>query len=214
VAIANFFVWSLFAIITIVYSEDILATDVEVNVCPGRVPASNEELESDTHTLSVIYQSIVIFFTFIFGVIFWFMSYRLFKVTSKGSFVFKSLSFCHLTFGIPGVSKAKQFIFRIGAILVTCFMLRCIFFIILLAVDFTSAIYLFIILMITEVIMMFLIQLEFNKRFYKKVFFGDDESHMVPSGANLSANTRTGSSQSVRVEGSTVSPEASSTTST
>lgn len=63
--------------------------------------------------------------------------------------------------------------------------------------------------------MMFLVQLEFNKRFYKKIFFGGDESHMIPSGANLSANTRSGSAQSVRAEGGTLSPpEASSTSST
>ena len=45
-----------------------------------------------------------------------------------------------------------MFVFRLGALIVSAFMLRCIFFIILLAVDFTSAVYLFIVLMLTEVL--------------------------------------------------------------
>jgi hypothetical protein len=138
-----------------------------VNNCPGRVAASNQQLISDTHELSLIYQSIVIFFTFIFGALFWFMSYRLFSLSSS------TIQFWHILIPslnlILGISEAKKFVFRTGAIIVTSFMLRCILFIILLAADFISDIYLFITLMITEVIMMFLVQLEFNKNTYATV---------------------------------------------
>jgi len=50
---------------------------------------------------------------------------------------------------------------------VSAFMLQCILFIILLAADFTSAIYLFITLMITEVLMIFFVQIEFYKSLYE-----------------------------------------------
>ena len=74
----------------------------------------------------------------------------------------------------------------------SAFMLRCVLFIILLAVDFISDIYLFITLMITEVIMMFLVQLEFNKKFFTSLATG--ATSVMPSGANLSStNTQSAS---------------------
>ncbi len=79
--------------------------------------------------------------------------------------------------------------FRIGAIIVTSFMLRCILFIILLAVNFISDIYLFITLMITEVIMMFLVQMEFNKNTYISVasaITGSTQSNKQSSGSSES----------------------------
>jgi len=174
--------------------DQIIPEDQPVNICPGRVAASNEQLKTDTHTLSVIYQAIVIFFTFTLGAIFWYMSYRLFKVTSKGMFACVIIYALSLT-TCEGVSSAKQFIFRIGAIIVSAFMLRCVLFIILLSVDFISDIYLFITLMITEVIMMFLVQAEFNKKFFTSVVTG--ASSVMPSGANLSSTqTLSGSSRS------------------
>ena len=51
----------------------------------------------------------------------------------------------------------------------TAFVARCILFMVLLALDFTSAVYLFCTLFFTEVLMIFLIQLEFNKHFYNKM---------------------------------------------
>jgi hypothetical protein len=67
-------------------------------------------------------------------------------------------------------------------------MVRCVLFIILLSVDFVSAIYLFITLMITEVIMMFLVQAEFNKAFFLSIFTG--ASNLLPTGADLSTDTK------------------------
>jgi len=190
VVFANFLVWSFFAIVIIVYAEKIIPENQPVNICPGRVAASNEQLANDTHELSVIYQAIVIFFTFTLGAIFYYMSYRLFKVTSKG------------------VSSAKKFIFRIGAIIVSAFMLRCVLFIILLAVDFISDIYLFITLMITEVIMMFLVQMEFNKKFFMNLLSG--ASSVMPTGVNLSTGTQSSPIKSgeVRSESSSQSDNA------
>jgi hypothetical protein len=56
-------------------------------------------------------------------------------------------------------------------------MLRCVLFIILLAIDFTSSVYLFITLMITEVLMVFFVQLEFNRQFYQNI--ADKASSLV-----------------------------------
>jgi hypothetical protein len=88
-------------------------------------------------------------------------------------------------------------------------MLRCVLFIILLAVNFISDIYLFITLMITEVIMMFLVQLEFNKKFFTSIVTG--ATSVMPSGANLSSTqTLTGTSRSTAVEQNSSSQNSSS----
>ena len=85
VGLTIFLVWCLFAIVAIVYAEVVLEdSEVEKSQCPGRVADSNQELEDNTRKLSIIYQSIVIFFTFLFGALFWYSSYKLFKLTSKG----------------------------------------------------------------------------------------------------------------------------------
>ena len=55
VALAIFLVWTLFAVITIVYAESIL-TKKEVSPCPGRVAPSTKDLDDATRTLFVVYQ--------------------------------------------------------------------------------------------------------------------------------------------------------------
>ena len=108
-------------------------------------------------------QSIVIFFTFLLAVVFCKSSYDLFQVTKE-------------------LNRAKQFVFRLGSIIVSSFMLRCILFIILLALDTTSDIFLFLILLFTEVFMIFAAQMLFNWKYI--VNFGKTGS-VLPSGMNL-----------------------------
>ena len=55
VALAIFLVWTLFAVITIVYAESIL-TKKEESPCPGRVAPSTDDLDDATRTLFVVYQ--------------------------------------------------------------------------------------------------------------------------------------------------------------
>jgi hypothetical protein len=63
--------------------------------------------------------------------------------------------------------------------------------------------------MITEVIMMFLVQLEFNKKFFTSIVTG--ATSVMPSGANLSStNTASGSSRSGVVEHNSSSQNSSS----
>ena len=164
-----FSVWMLFLVVTVVYSEVILDKGEEESDCPGRV-GSTSSLEDDSRILSIVYQSIIITVTFLLAVVFFQSSYVLFRQSSKG------------------VSSAKHFIFRMGVIVVCSFFLRCIFFIILLAAEFTSSIYMFIVLMITEVLMIFLIHLLFNMRYYRS-FFSTGASNLLPSGMNASNNT-------------------------
>ena len=163
-------VWMLFMVVTIVYSEVILEEGEQESECPGRVAATSS-IEEDSRVLSIVYQSIIITVTFLLAVVFFQSSYVLFRQSSKG------------------VSDAKYFIFRIGAIIVSSFFLRCIFFIILLAAEFTSSIYMFIVLMITEVFMIFLIHLQFNEKYYKSFFNGT--SNILPSGMLGSRTTAT-----------------------
>merc|ERR1712072_126940 len=98
-------VWVMFIIVTVVYAEVVLKDNDSKSDCPGRVPDDVSNLEDATRTLSVAYQSIIIFFTFILGIMFFFSSYKLFKITSKG------------------ITDAKKFIFRLGALIVSSFML-------------------------------------------------------------------------------------------
>lgn len=174
-------VWSLFIIVTVVYAEVILEEESE-NVCPGRAPEDNSKQEDDARTLSIVYQTIVIFLTLCFALFFLRSAVKLFMMTKSGA------------------SNAKRFIFRIGSVIVVAFLLRCVLFLVLLAIDLTSDIYLFITLMLTEVLMILLIALEFNQRFYNRLassalssVFSDSRA---TSGSNTGSSTGRGSSGS------------------
>jgi len=158
-------VWLIFVVVTVVYAEVILDSDGKTD-CPGRVPEDNEEQEDNARALLVTYQSVVIFVTFILTMGFIWSSYRLFKISKQ-------------------VNRAKQFIFRLGVILVSAFLLRCVLFLIYLAADFVSAAYMFCTLLFTEVFMIFACQVLFNWKFI--VSFGGSR---LPAGANLTSTTR------------------------
>ena len=67
---------------------------------------------------------------------------------------------CKFTF--PDISRAKRFVLTVGGVLVFSFLLHCILFIIVLSLNLTSAVYMFITLFITEVLMMLIIALQFT----------------------------------------------------
>ena len=154
-AIAIFLVWCLFAVVAIVYLEVILKDNEATSECPGRVEAKSN-IDDQTRTLSIIYQSIVIVFTFFLAIVFFYSSWCLFRLTQKGLFFLfsfiknKQKQNSSLTNNLIE-TQASTFVFRLGAILVTAFVAWCILFMILLAMDFTSAVYLFCTLFFTEV---------------------------------------------------------------
>ena len=102
-------------------------------------------IEEDTRILAITYQSIIIAVTVLLTLLYLYYSYRLFETTKR-------------------ISGAKQFVTVLGGIICSAFILRCILFLILLAIELSSSIYLFITLMITEVLMMVAIQVQFFKR--------------------------------------------------
>ena len=55
VLFAIFMVWTLFAVITIVYAEAILTKELE-SPCPGRVAPSTQDIDDSTRTLFIVYQ--------------------------------------------------------------------------------------------------------------------------------------------------------------
>ena len=116
-------------------------------------------------------QSIVIFFTFILAVVFCKSSYDLFQATRD-------------------LNRARKFVFRLGSLIVGSFMLRCLLFIILLALDTTSDVFLFCILLFTEVIMIFCAQLIFNWKYLKNL---GRSGSLLPSGMNLTGSKGTAS---------------------
>ena len=139
-------------------------------------------MEDDIRILTIVYQSVVIVLTLFFAIAFGKQSMKLFQMTkSNFFFIFFLINlsfpiflfFNHFTNHLSlhhnkkdSATKAKVFVFRLGVITVTAFLLRCILFIILLATDLTSDIYLFVTLFLTEVLMILLISIELNKAFY------------------------------------------------
>ena len=150
-------VWSLWIVVTIVYSEVILAEDGE-SPCPGRVAPSYDEQEEDTRTLTIVYQSLIISVTFVLASIFCYYSYSLIKQTKN-------------------LSHHKRFVMVIGGVIVLSFFLRCILFIIVLAVEFKSSIYMFVTLFITEVLVTFFLQLQFNSSFFRPLTSTSSSTH-------------------------------------
>ena len=134
-------VWSLWLVVTIVYNE-LLKEDGE-SPCPGRVAPSYDQQEEDIRTLTIVYQSLIIAVTFILAICFSYYSYRLVVI-------------------LKDVTQSKQFVMVIGGVIVLFFLIRSILFLIILVVDFTSSVYMFITLMITEVFLILFLQLQLN----------------------------------------------------
>ena len=149
-------VWLLWVIVTIVYAEVILQEDGE-SPCPGRVAPSYEKQEEDTRTLTIVYQTLIIAVTFILATLFCYYSYNLIQISKK-------------------VSRSKRFVMVIGGVIVVSFFVRCILFIIILAVDFVSSVYMFVTLMITEVFLLFFLQLQFNFPVLRAIYGGSSGS--------------------------------------
>jgi len=142
-------VWCLWIVVTVVYSEVVLESDSGESPCVGRVPDNNDELEENTRILTIVYQSIIVAVTFFLAAIFSFYTRKLLAAAKN-------------------ISRVKKFILFIGGLITFSFLIRCILFVIILAVEFTSSIYMFIALFLTEVMLMLLCALQFNNwMFYK-----------------------------------------------
>ena len=162
------FVWSLWVIVTVVYSEVILQEDGESS-CPGRVAPNYDKQKEDTRTLTIVYQSLIISVTFVLATLFCYYSYSLVQLSKN-------------------VSRSKRFVMVIGGTIVLSFFVRCILFIIVLAVEFKSSIYMFITLMITEVFLLFFLQLQFNSSLFRSFLGGtSSRSTLGSSGSRKSA---------------------------
>ena len=139
------FVWSLWIIVTVVYAEVILANNSGYSPCVGRVPLSYSTQESDTQTLTIIYQSIIIAITFLLVCVFFIYTLKLFQTAKR-------------------TSSSKQFVMVVGGVINIAFLVRCILFLILLSASIVSSVYLFITLMVTEVLPMSFLLVQFNYR--------------------------------------------------
>ena len=164
------FVWSLWVVVTIVYSEVILEEDAE-SPCPGRAAPNYEKEEEDTRTLNIVYQSLIISVTFVLAFIFCYYSYTLIQLSKN-------------------VSRSKRFVMVIGGVIVLSFFVRCILFIIILAVEFVSSVYMFITLMITEVFLLFFLQLQFNSSHVRAFLGGSSTGSTINDVASGSRATQ------------------------
>ena len=105
------------------------------SACEGRVAVSYSEEEEDTRKLAIVYQSIIIAVTIILGTIFFYFSFKMFQSAKR-------------------MGKTKQFVVVVGGIFTLAFLIRTILFLIILAADFESSVYMFITLFMTEILMM------------------------------------------------------------
>ena len=104
------------------------------SACEGRVAVTYDSVEEDTRTLAIVYQTIIIAVTIVLGSIFFYYTYKVFQSAKK-------------------MASSKQFVIVVGGVFTVAFLARTILFLIILAADFASAIYMFITLFLTEVLM-------------------------------------------------------------
>jgi hypothetical protein len=147
-----------------------LANTTGSSPCLGRVPISYSAQESSTRDLAIAYQSVIIAITFILCCIF---------------FVFTILLYQRA----KNIASSKTFVTRVGGAIGLSFLIRCILYLIILSVNFVSAVYLFITLMITEVIPMGFLFLVFYSRQLKL-------ASTLVSNASSTSGPRSSSSQS------------------
>ena len=134
-------VWALFIIVMVIQGV-VIPSDEEKVACEGRVAEEGDDEDDQTRVLSICYQSVIICFTFLMcvGFVYSYVSVRK-NATLKSS---------------------SSRVFRIAGLAAFAFLLRCVFFIIILAGDFESTIYMFIVLMITEVFVVIVLPLQFG----------------------------------------------------
>lgn len=113
--------------------------------CVGRVPISYSKQEKETRDLAITYQAVIIAITFVLSAIFLYFTFVVLQHAKR-------------------VASTKSFVMTVGIVITLSYLLRCILFLIVLSAEFVSSIYMFITLMITEVIPMIFLFLLFNQR--------------------------------------------------
>ena len=101
-------------------------------------------MSSQIRTLTIVYQSVLIAVTAILVGVFIFFTMLLIKASKQNR-------------------KSNQFIMIVGGVISISFLIRCILFVILLAADFVSSVYLFITLFVTEIIPMTILLIQFYR---------------------------------------------------
>lgn len=135
-------VWLLF--IAVAIAVGVLANQSDTSPCPGRVAAS-DTLATQLQNLSIAYQSIVIAFIFAFSLASLFAVGALVRSTSASTSSFsKNLN------ALKEVLK-DSLTFSLG------FLVRSILFLVYLAADLSSTPYIFVTLLVTEVLVIFLL---------------------------------------------------------
>ena len=145
VVVVNVVGYSLFVAVMIAIAIIDGQSAEDPSECPGRVPGVPSSQADHIRTLSLVYQSIVIAITFILAVAFILSIYYMLKNGRR------------LRQSWFEVYRSSHRVFQVAMIVVVGFLTRCILFIIILAADFTSTIYMFITLSITEILVIILV---------------------------------------------------------
>ena len=123
--------------------------DGGVSPCGGRVATDYSDVEDSTRTLAIVYHSVIIGITLFLSLIFLYYTVIILSASQSRS-----------------LSGAKEYIVVIGGIICLAFILRSILFLLVLAIQFSSSIYLFITLFLTEVLLITVTQIQFLKRHF------------------------------------------------
>ena len=138
------------------------------SACEGRVVVSYEDEEERTRTLAIVYQSIIIAVTVILGSIFFYYTLKVFQSAKR-------------------MASSKRFVIVVGGTFTVAFLTRTILFLIILAADFASAVYLFITLFLTEVLMITFLMVQFNLRQFSRVAKKVSQTNIMSSSGTLSS---------------------------
>lgn len=148
--------WCLFVAVAI--ADGVLQhQDNEQSPCPGRV-ASSTDINSKLRALSIAYQSILISLTLLLTV---FMLYLL-------ALVFRSAMVAH-TNAAEALLSLKEML-KDGLSISFAFLTRCVLFIVYLSVNLSSTTYIFVTLLVTEVLLIIFLLVVWMLRFSNSKF--------------------------------------------
>ena len=144
IVVVNAITYTLFIAVMIAVGVISSRPSEESSACPGRVASSQTSKANDIRNLSLAYQSIMIIICFLMATAFWLSIIKRTGISRTAGLSWSS------------IWKRSANVFQMTFIVVVGFLTRCVLFIIILALDFTSVVYMFLTLLTTEIFVILL----------------------------------------------------------
>ena len=168
--------WLVFMIVVVVYTQAILTDAATASPCPGRVPPNNEAVEENTRILSLVYQCVIYSASLMLVCLVLFSSQRLVQKTA----------------GHDG--RIAQYVLRILLCVAVPFTARCVLFLVALAIEIESGVYMFVTLFCTEVVMMCALSL-FLCNMFVSTMYGSFSRYLRMNSRTMGSRSGSTSSQ-------------------